>query len=117
MTQGTPILNAIRSKQFTNILVLVVRYFGGTKLGKSGLIQAYKSAANSCLENAAKIPFVQTTILSYEISYDKLHLLIAILKQKNCRVIDKQIENVCTVSFEVSLEYELEIKDFIQKLR
>ena len=49
-TAGTPILNQIRSKNLTQTLVVVVRYFGGTKLGVSGLIEAYKTAAKACLD-------------------------------------------------------------------
>lgn len=51
-TAGTPILNQIRSKNLTQTLVVVVRYFGGTKLGVSGLIEAYKTAAKACLDKA-----------------------------------------------------------------
>lgn len=51
-TAGTPILNQIRSKNLTQTLVVVVRYFGGTKLGVSGLIEAYKEAAKDCLDKA-----------------------------------------------------------------
>ncbi len=52
-TAGTPILNQIRSKNLTQIVVVVVRYFGGTKLGVSGLIDAYKEAAKACLDKAS----------------------------------------------------------------
>jgi uncharacterized YigZ family protein len=51
-TAGTPILNQIRSKNLTQTLIIVVRYFGGTKLGVSGLIEAYKTAAKTCLDKA-----------------------------------------------------------------
>jgi uncharacterized YigZ family protein len=51
-TAGTPILNQIRSKNLTQTLVVVVRYFGGTKLGVSGLIEAYKESAKACLDKA-----------------------------------------------------------------
>ena len=54
-TAGTPILNQIRSFELSNVLVVVVRYFGGTKLGVSGLIQAYKTAAEEALLKAKRI--------------------------------------------------------------
>jgi len=62
-TAGTPILNQIRSKNLTNVLVIVVRYFGGTKLGVSGLIEAYKESAKECLDQAIIVErFVYQTI-------------------------------------------------------
>ncbi|MCR6638650.1 MAG: YigZ family protein [Sporocytophaga sp.] len=60
-TAGDPIFNQIKSFELTNIIVIVVRYFGGTKLGKSGLIQAYKTAAEEALKNAEKIEKKRTS--------------------------------------------------------
>jgi len=62
-TAGTPILNQIRSKNITQTLVVVVRYFGGTKLGVSGLIEAYKESAKACLDKATILEkFITETI-------------------------------------------------------
>ena len=62
-TAGTPILNQIRSKNLTQTLVVVVRYFGGTKLGVSGLIEAYREAAKACLDKAIIIEkFISDTL-------------------------------------------------------
>ncbi len=65
---GDPILGQIRSKQLENILVVVVRYFGGTKLGKSGLINAYKTAAAEALNNAVIIE--KTITRTFHITFD-----------------------------------------------
>lgn len=66
-TAGLPILNAIKSKNLINILVIVVRYFGGTKLGKPGLIQAYRDTAQKALESAKmeQLAYFQTFMLEY----------------------------------------------------
>jgi uncharacterized YigZ family protein len=76
---GDPILGQIKSKQLTNTLVVVVRYFGGTKLGVSGLIQAYKTAAEEAL-NVAKIITIEIKSefeieYGYEVTSDTLRIL------------------------------------------
>ena len=68
---GTPILNQIRSREITNVLVVVVRYFGGTKLGVSGLVHAYKLAAEEALNQAAiiEIEITSAIILEYDFAF------------------------------------------------
>ena len=67
-TAGTPILNQIRSKNLTQTLVVVIRYFGGTKLGVSGLIEAYKESAKACLDKAIILEkYISDTL---EITFD-----------------------------------------------
>lgn len=72
-TAGQPILNEIKSHQLINILIIVVRYFGGTKLGKPGLIDAYRTAARQCLEeaNISEIQPVQSLSVTYPYSEQK----------------------------------------------
>lgn len=71
-TAGKPILGAIDSYECTSLLIAVVRYFGGTKLGASGLIQAYKTAAKDALQNAEII--VKTIETTLNISFDYAHM-------------------------------------------
>jgi putative IMPACT (imprinted ancient) family translation regulator len=62
-TAGAPILQAIRSAGLANVLVVVIRYFGGTKLGRGGLARAYREAARGAIEGCATLPLVRTTTL------------------------------------------------------
>ena len=83
---GRPILGQIDSKQLTNIMVVVVRYFGGTLLGVPGLINAYKTATTLALQLA---PIVQKPIeLKYELNFDyhQMNEVMMIVKQYNCSV-------------------------------
>jgi uncharacterized YigZ family protein len=83
---GKPILNQIDSKQLTNILVVVVRYFGGTLLGVPGLINAYKTATSLALQT---IPFVQKAIeANYELQFDytQMNEVMIVVKQMNCSI-------------------------------
>jgi len=89
-TGGKPILNAIDSKNLTNVLIIVVRYFGGTLLGVPGLINAYKSAAIMSLQ---LIPTIQYPIeINYIIQFDytMMNEVMMIIKQCNCTII-KQV--------------------------
>ncbi len=96
---GKPILNAIDSKQLTNILIVVVRYFGGTLLGVPGLINAYKSAAAMALQ---LVPFVQYPIeIVYQLQFDytMMNEVMMIVKQFNCSIIkqDYQLFNLLEI--------------------
>lgn len=92
---GRPILNQIDSKQFTNVLVIVVRYFGGTLLGVPGLINAYKTATALALQT---IPSIQKPIeIKYELHFDytKMNEVMMIVKQSNCTVIGQETQLFC----------------------
>ena len=84
---GTPIYNAIRSRELTNVLVAVVRYFGGTKLGIRGLIDAYRSSSEQALNNADIIKKYQTKTCKVIVDMDKAGVLLSALKKMNTKVI------------------------------
>ncbi len=89
---GRPILGQIDSKQLTNIMVVVVRYFGGTLLGVPGLINAYKTATTLALQLA---PIVQRPIeLQYELNFDyhQMNEVMMIVKQYNCSVTEQEAQ-------------------------
>ena len=89
---GRPILGQIDSKELTNIMVVVVRYFGGTLLGVPGLINAYKTATTLALQLA---PIVQRPIeLQYELNFDyhQMNEVMMIVKQYNCSVTEQEAQ-------------------------
>jgi len=89
---GRPILGQIDSKELTNIMVVVVRYFGGTLLGVPGLINAYKTATTLALQLA---PIVQKPIeLKYELNFDyhQMNEVMMIVKQYNCSVTEQEAQ-------------------------
>ena len=94
-TAGRPILGQIDSKQITNVMIIVVRYFGGTLLGVPGLINAYKSAAALCLQLT---PIVQKPVLiNYRLQYDhtQIHEVMKVVKQFNCTVLKQEAQLFC----------------------
>jgi len=94
---GMPIYGQLQSFEVTNILVVVVRYFGGTKLGVGGLISAYKTAAQMSLE-ASKI-LTKTIDVEYEISFDypNMNKVMRVIKEKNLHVKNQVLELDCKI--------------------
>jgi len=98
---GKPILGQIDSKQLTDVLVVVVRYFGGTLLGVPGLINAYKMAAAMVLQ---LIPAVQKNVeLKYKLSFDYtiMNDVMMIIKQTNCTVLSQELQLFCAMEIGV----------------
>lgn len=104
-TAGTPILNQIRSKNLTQTLIVVVRYFGGTKLGVSGLIEAYKEAAKACLDKA--------TILEKYIS-DSLKIAFdASLQGEVMRLVKEFNGQIISLDYQSKVILQIEIRKSI----
>ena len=100
-TAGKPILGQINSKGLTDVLVVVARYFGGIKLGTSGLIAAYREAAREALENAAVIECHDMSELSLSFSYVDMEGVMRIIKNENLMVVDKVFDNLCSMTLSV----------------
>ncbi len=83
---GDPILNQIRSHELSDVLVIVVRYFGGTKLGVSGLIQAYKEATREALQIAEKREVILKTKLTFHFEYEAMNDIMRIVKDLEVEV-------------------------------
>jgi len=100
-TAGRPILNSLLSADVTNILVVVVRYFGGTLLGVPGLINAYKSATVEAL-NAIEI-ITKTVNDVYELEFDYLMMndVMRVMKEEQLNIIKQSFDTYCSLTFEV----------------
>lgn len=98
---GMPIYGQLQSFDVTNILVVVVRYFGGTKLGVGGLVQAYKTAALMALESSKIVEKTinETFILKFE--YPEMNTVMRIIKDENLSVVNQKMELNC--EFEISV--------------
>jgi uncharacterized YigZ family protein len=110
---GDPIYGQIRSRELTNTLVVVVRYFGGTKLGVGGLITAYKAAADEALNHASIIvkEVVKNFILRYD--YSATPEIMKLIKEFDLRILDQQFENLCSLHASYPLSGE---KNFLEKI-
>lgn len=96
-TAGMPIYGQIQSFDVTNVLVIVVRFFGGIKLGVGGLISAYRTAAQMALETSE---IVEKTIdIHYSITFDykNMNKVMRVIKEKNLTIISQKMENSCVI--------------------
>ena len=115
-TAGRPILGQINSSNLTDILIIVVRYFGGTLLGTSGLIQAYKTSAAEAI-SAATIEerIVEKTFVS-KFGYQDLNAVMRIMKDFDLAIVNQIQEMDCTLYFRIRLGDIERVKDRFDKL-
>ena len=115
-TAGKPIYGQLLSNNLTNVLVVVVRYFGGTKLGVSGLIKAYKTSTQVCLESAVIVE--KKVMRLYEISfgYDKMNAVMSFLKQINAQQKHHSFDMECSIDVLINEEYSNKFEEEISKI-
>ncbi len=111
---GDPILGQIRSRKLTNILVVVVRYFGGTKLGVGGLIQAYKSAADAALTQATITERSVERIYILMFPYQQTSEMMRLLKSFEAKPLEQRYGEACELQVPIKLreasEFEGQLK-------
>jgi len=96
-TAGRPILNTLLSRNITNVLVVVVRYFGGTLLGVPGLINAYRTATEEALNTAVIVEKMLNDIYTIQFDYQQMNDVMRIIKEDNLMLFDQQFDNTCMV--------------------
>lgn len=111
---GDPILRQIQSLSLTNTLVVVVRYFGGTKLGMSGLINAYKSSAAEALRKNEIIEksLTETSIFFYD--YEQTNVVMKIINDYEAEILDQQFQARCKIKARVKLSLH---RNFLESLK
>ena len=113
---GMPIYGQIQSFEVTNVLVVVVRYFGGVKLGVGGLISAYKIAAQMALENSE---IVERTIDKHFIisfGYTNMNKVMRIIKEKNLQIISQKMEMDCEIEISIRKKNVQNLLDTFENL-
>lgn len=102
---GDPILGQIKSMHLTNTLVVVIRYFGGTKLGVSGLINAYKTAAADALEKAIILDLEVMHDISFEFSYPETNEVMKLIGKYAVNIEQQEYEAECSISGKIPLRH------------
>ena len=114
-TAGRPILGQILSNDLTNILIIVVRYFGGVKLGTSGLIRSYKTAAANAIINSKII--TKTLKEQFEVcfEYTQMNNVMRLVKEFDLEVVKTDFQIDCKLIFAVPKSKSLDVEDTFKK--
>ena len=100
-TAGKPILGQLLSREITNCLIVVVRYFGGTKLGVPGLISAYKESAAAVLDEAKVVERTVDTVFKVDFSYITMNDVMRIIKDEQPTIVEQVFDNLCSMTLSV----------------
>ncbi|TRW23575.1 YigZ family protein [Flavobacterium zepuense] len=95
---GMPIYGQIQSFGVTNVLVVVVRYFGGVKLGVGGLISAYRTSAQMALEASEIVEKTIDVLYTVKFGYQDMNKVMRIIKEKNLNIVSQKMENNCEIT-------------------
>ncbi|MDD3567329.1 MAG: YigZ family protein [Bacteroidales bacterium] len=115
-TAGKPIHGQILSRDLTNVLVVVIRYFGGTKLGVSGLISAYKTAASEALDANEIVERTVNDIYSITFAYPATNEVMRLIKEEDLPVISQRFDTSCEVTVAVRQGKKSLVLDKIDKI-
>ena len=101
---GQPILNQIKAKNLTNVLVVVVRYFGGVKLGVGGLMNAYKTAAQMVLDQAEIVAKIRTKTLKIGFEYQDMDKVMRLIKEHDLEIVSQNLQEKGEIVVAVRLD-------------
>lgn len=113
---GDPILGQIRAKGLTNVLVVVVRYFGGTKLGVGGLIQAYRMAAQEALSNVGIVEQIVTYPIEIHFDYVEMNDVMKVVKDYELEITSQHFDSTCTINLLVRKRLKEEVQARLNKI-
>ena len=115
-TAGKPILGQINSRELTNVLVLVIRYFGGVKLGTSGLIVAYKEAAALALDDADAEERLIEEEITYSFTYVMMNDVMRIVKDLQPRIVSQTFDNTWEITLAIRRSQAEQLKQRLAQL-
>ena len=114
-TAGKPILGQINSNQLTDIIILVVRYFGGVKLGTSGLIGAYKTAAAEAIQNAEIVTRTVDEEYTFDFEYPLMNAVMKVVRDLDARIVSQSYDMDCKMTLSIRRSKMDELKEKIAK--
>ncbi len=115
-TAGKPILGQINKNELTDILIIVVRYYGGVNLGTSGLIVAYRTAAAEAIANAEVIKLYDEEVVTYDFPYVMMNDVMKIIKDMSPRIVSQTYDNTCEIQLSIRKSQAPLLKSRLEKL-
>lgn len=115
-TAGKPILGQINKNELTDILIIVVRYYGGVNLGTSGLIVAYRTAAAEAIANAEVIKLYDEEVVTYDFPYVMMNDVVKIIKDMSPRIVNQTYDNTCEIQLSIRKSQAPLLKSRLEKL-
>ncbi|UKK49976.1 YigZ family protein [Prevotella sp. E13-17] len=115
-TAGKPILGQINSNELTDILIIVVRYYGGVNLGTSGLIIAYREAAADAIAHAEVETRQVEEVITYDFPYVMMNDVMRIVKEMQPRIISQTYENTCQIKLSIRQSEAEQLRQRLEKL-
>ena len=115
-TAGKPILGQINSNELTDILIIVVRYYGGVNLGTSGLIVAYREAAADAIAHSEIETRQVEEIITYNFPYPMMNDVMRIVKDMQPRIVSQTYDNTCEIRLSIRKSEAEQLRNRLQKL-
>lgn len=115
-TAGKPILGQINKNELTDILIIVVRYYGGVNLGTSGLIVAYRTAAAEAIANAEIIKLYDEEVVTYDFPYIMMNDVMKIIKDMSPLIVNQTYDNTCEIQLSIRKSQAPLLKSRLEKL-
>lgn len=115
-TAGKPILGQINSRELTDVLVIVVRYYGGVNLGTGGLIVAYKTAAAAALDASEIVIRQVESVITYDFPYVMMNAVMKVVKDMKPRIISQTYNGTCEVKLGIRQSEAEQLKERLKKL-
>lgn len=115
-TAGKPILGQINSHELTNILVVVVRYYGGVNLGTGGLIVAYRTAAADAIDHSEIIQRLVEEQVTYDFTYPMMNSVMRVVKEMPVRIVSQHFDNTCSITLAIRKSMAEQLRARLGKL-
>lgn len=115
-TAGKPILGQINSNELTDILIIVVRYYGGVNLGTGGLIVAYKAAAALAIEDSVQEIRQVEELVKYDFPYVMMNDVMRVVKEMQPRIVSQEYDNTCSITLSIRKSEAETLRGRLKKL-
>lgn len=115
-TAGKPILGQINSHELTDILIIVVRYYGGVNLGTSGLIVAYRTAAADAVAHCTVVVRQVEELVQYSFTYPMMNDVMRIVKEMGPRIVHQTFDNTCSITLSIRKSEATQLRERLRKL-